>query len=245
MLHSGLPLWVGVLAGGVVSAAIAAVSSFALLRLRGVYFSIGSLAVALAIQSWMFTWNWAGGTQGLSFPPEAIPLQSTLLRGAGVVAVLSCLVVHLLRGSRFGLRLMAVRDHEEAATGLGVRGFTVKLTAFAISAFVTGVAGALVAVQQISIEPVSAFGLTFTINMVIMAIIGGIGTTAGPVVGVFVVYYCLQRQLESLENVSTILSGALVVLVIRFAPGGVWPMLRNGWTAARRLSPRRARAAPR
>jgi branched-chain amino acid transport system permease protein len=216
-------------ASGALSAALAAIVSFPLFRLRGVYFSIGSLAVALAAQAWMINWTWAGATKGLNLPTDPLPAPFDLYRLAGLVAVLATLSVYLITRSQFGLRLMAVRDHEDAAAGLGVRGFTVKAAAFSYSAFLAGLVGAVVAFQQISIEPVSAFGLGFTINMVIMAIIGGIGTTAGPVLGVFLVYYCIQRQLESAANVSTILTGVLLILVIRFAPGGLWGVLQAGW----------------
>jgi branched-chain amino acid transport system permease protein len=238
LLHTGVPTLVAVLASSALSAALAALVSFPLFRLRGVYFAIGSLAVALAAQAWMINWTWAGATKGLNLPTDPIPAPFDLYRLAGIVAVLATLSVYLIARSQFGLRLMAVRDHEDAAVGLGVRGFTVKAAALSYSAFLAGLVGALIAFQQISIEPVSAFGLGFTINMVIMVTIGGIGTTAGPVLGVFLVYYCIQRPLESSANLSTILTGVLLILVIRFAPGGLWGVLQaaagRGWTWARR-----------
>jgi branched-chain amino acid transport system permease protein len=228
MLHTGLPVWVAIVAGGVLSALLAAAVSFPLFRLRGVYFSIGSLAVALAVQAWMVNWTWAGATRGLNIPTGSLPAPETLYRYAVVLAVASTLIVYAVSRTQFGLRLMAVRDHEDAAVGLGVRGYTVKATAFVASAFVTGLVGAVIALNQISIEPMSAFGLAFTINMIVMAIIGGIGTTAGPIVGVLVVYYAIEKQLESVANLSTILTGVLVILVIRFAPNGLWGVFKRG-----------------
>jgi branched-chain amino acid transport system permease protein len=221
LLKTGTPVGVAILASGALSVVVAAIASVPLFRLRGVYFSVGSLAVALAIQAWMIDWSYTGASTGLNLPIAQIPNSNALYRIATVLAVGATLCVYLMLRSQFGLRLMAVRDNEDAATGLGVHGFTIKAAAFMFSAFIVGVAGALIALDQISIEPTTMFGISFTVNMIVMAIIGGLGTTLGPVIGVLVVYVGIQQQLQSSPSLSGILTGALLIVVIRFAPGGL------------------------
>ena len=117
---------------------------------------------------------------------------------------------------------MAVRDNEDAAGTLGVDAFRIKLVAFVLTSALTGLAGALLALRQVSIEPGAAFGLGWTINAIVMAVVGGVATLFGPLVGVLVVYYGIQTQLESYPELSSILTGVLLVVIVRFAPEGLW-----------------------
>lgn len=228
LVHTGISWWPAVLLGGLFAAGAAVLVAFPLFRLRGIYFAIGSLAISLAALSWMSNWEFTGATKGLNLPLGEVPLPEELFKAAGVVAILSTLLVYLVLRSRFGLRLMAIRDDEDAATGVGVRGTALKFVAFALSAFVCGITGALMAGQAISIQPSAMFGLPLTTDMIVMTIVGGIGTTAGPVIGVFVVYYLIERQLESDASLSALLTGLLLIVVIRMAPGGIVALLKLG-----------------
>jgi branched-chain amino acid transport system permease protein len=122
---------------------------------------------------------------------------------------------------------MAVRDDEDAAAELGVNSFLVKMTAFTVSAFFVGLAGALIALQNVSIEPNSAFSLDWTVNMIIMSVLGGLATTTGPLIGA-VVIFTLQQQLQGYGSWSTLAIGLLLIVVIRLAPEGIWVLLRQG-----------------
>ena len=216
---------VALLASGVVGALAAAIFSFPLFRLRAAYFSVGTLALTLAAQAAVVNWSYAGATQGISVPFEDVPDQTDLfLLALGLVAVTMAATWWVRRGG-FGLRLMAVRDNEDAAGTLGVDAFRVKLVAFVLTSFLIGLAGGLLALRQVSIEPGASFGLSWTINAIVMAAVGGVGTILGPVFGVFIVYYGIQTQLESNPELSSILTGALLVLIVRFAPEGVWGLL--------------------
>ncbi len=227
LVHTGLPLVLAVMASGVVAALIAALSGLLLLRLRAAYFSVGTLGIALAGLSWMINWSYTGGTQELSLPASATLDYATLYEAALGVLVLSIVCVVALVRSSFGLRLMAVRDDEDAAAELGVNSFGVKMTALVVSAFWIGLAGALIALQSASIEPNSAFSLTWTVNMIIMAVLGGLATTIGPLIGA-VVIFTLQQQLQSYGSWSTLVIGLLLIAIIRLAPQGIWVLLRQG-----------------
>lgn len=183
----------------------------------------------------MENWGFSNGTQAVLMPPNRIPAEDVLYRYAVVVAVLTMVVTWLIRRSNFGLRLMAIRDNEHAARCLGVASFRMKCAAFVTSGVLTALAGALIAAQNTSVEPVSAFGLSFTVDAVVMVVIGGIGTLLGPVIGVLAVFYGIQQHLQGSAELSGLLTGALLLLVVRFAPDGAWPMIRR---AIRNLSVR-------
>jgi branched-chain amino acid transport system permease protein len=162
-----------------------------------VYFAVGSLAVAVAVQIWMTNWNYTGATRGIGVPLAALPTPDGLYHDAVALAALVLAAAAIVKHSRFGLGLMSVRDDEDAAAGMGINGTATKLAAFTLSAFLTGLVGAVIALQQISIEPFSAFGLNWTISMVVMRTVGGLGTITGPVIGAVVIYYGLQVQLQN------------------------------------------------
>lgn len=227
LVHTGIPLYLAVLLSGVLASVIAALSGLLLLRLRSAYFSVGTLGIALAGLSWMINWSYTGGTQELSLPPSATLDYSTLYYASLSVLVLTIVCLVMLVHSSFGLRLMAVRDDEDAAAELGVNSFRVKMIAYIVSAFFIGLAGALIALQSISIEPNSAFSLNWTVNMIIMAVLGGLATTIGPLIGA-VVIFTLQQQLQSYGSWSTLVIGLLLIVVIRLAPEGIWVLVRQG-----------------
>jgi len=217
----GTPVWLALALAVVAGALFAAIVGLILFRLRGFYFTIGTLAVALAAMTWMTTWELTGGTRGISAPLALIPDSGTLylwaIAAAGIALLVSILVVH----SSLGLRLRSVRDGEDIADSLGVSPLSMKMVAMLLSGALTALGGGLFALQKASIEPFSAFSLDWSITIIVMAIIGGLGTVWGPVIGVVVIYYGITIQLQSLPAVSSLLSGLILVLVIRFLPDGI------------------------
>jgi len=137
-----------------------------------------------------------------------------------VAAVVVAVVLLALR-SRLSFRMQAVRDDEDAARQFGVRTFRVKLIAFAVSAGLMAGAGSIQALNQGIVQPAGGFGLGWTIDIVAVAIIGGIGTRFGPWIGAaFLV--ALEEVLRRFPEVHLIIIGAILVLVIRFLPDGIW-----------------------
>ncbi|WP_205473580.1 branched-chain amino acid ABC transporter permease [Nocardioides sp. SYSU D00038] len=240
LLKTDLGWPVALVGAGLVSAALAWVVAFPLLRLSGVAFTIGSSALALAALAWMVTWTWTGESRGLTVPLDAVPDREAKFRLIAVLAVLTCVVAVLVLRSSFGLRLMAVRDDERAAAALGVPAEVVKRRAFLLSAGLTGLVGAAVSLNQVYIEPNSMFGLTWVVTALVMVVVGGSGTAEGPVLGAFVIYYLVNRSLEDQPMVQAILSGVLVIVVIVVAPRGIAGLLRSGvaWIRGRRTAPR-------
>ncbi len=233
VIETGTPAAAAVALSAVVGAGLALVISLVLIRLREAYVAIGSLAVALALLAWMVTWEHTGGSRGLNIPLGELPGLDTIYYAALACVVGASLVAWWLERSSFGLRVMAVRDNENGARAVGVNGTAVKAIVMVVSGTLTAVIGAVVAFNQIALAPENFFGLQWVINMIIMTIIGGLGTVAGPLIGAGVVYWGIQKQLESQPEIAVTLTGALVIVVIALAPAGIWGALERvaGWAA--------------
>jgi branched-chain amino acid transport system permease protein len=242
LLHTGLRWEPTVALAAVAGAAVAAVLSVPLLRLRGDYFAIGSLAGALALLALVQNWTWAGGASGITMPIDRIPTGTTLFRAAVVVAGLATLVTVFVARSPFGLRLTAVRDNEPAAAGLGVSVYRHRLGALLLAGAVIAAAGALAAFQTIAVSPDGAFSFGWNLDALLMTVVGGAGTILGPFFGVAVVYWGLTKELAGAQTFALFLEGALLVVVVRFAPRGVWPLVLA--LAARFRTRRRDEPAP-
>jgi branched-chain amino acid transport system permease protein len=226
LIHTGLSTAVAVVIAGAVCAALGALTAIPLLRLRGVYFSVGTIGVLLATQAWFINWSYAGQTTGVIMPNRGtLGFNAQYYMATGLVVLTTAIVWGLVR-SRFGLRLMAVRDDEVAAAELGVNGFRVKLIALTISSFLVGLAGAMNGFQQLSLEPYSAFSISWAINMILACVIGGLATIPGPLIGAAVMFE-LQQRLQGSSDVAPLVEGVVLLIVIRFAPGGIWGLLRE------------------
>jgi branched-chain amino acid transport system permease protein len=232
LIHTTAPLAVAIVMSGLCAGAIAAVTGLPLFRLRGHYLAVGSLGVALAAQAWMINWSYTGASSGLTLPDRSMLDGASQYYLAAGLMILTILCIALVVRSRFGLRLMAIRDNEAAAAELGVEGLPVKLGAFVMSAFFVGMTGALIAIQQISIEPVSAFSISWTFTMITMAVIGGPSTLMGPILGA-ITLFALQQQFQDYESWSALITGVALILIVVLAPAGLWGTFRAG---AQRLS---------
>jgi branched-chain amino acid transport system permease protein len=245
LVHTPVSWPVGVVLAALVSCAIAAVLAVPLLRLRGDYFAIGTLAASIAVQALLTNWNWAGGAAGVTLPIDRIPTGTVLFELAAVVAAAAMAVAVYVRYSAFGLRLTAIRDNEPAAAGLGVAVYRHRFCALVLSGALTGMAGAVTAYQYVAVSPGGMASVNWSLNAVLMALVGGAGSVLGPVLGVFVVYYGLTRQLEDFQVVSLVVEGVLLVLIVKFAPSGLWSFLTRAGRAVwgRRRAPARTSAA--
>lgn len=238
LIHTGVPLLPVVVASGVVAAAFAVLVSVPIFRFRGLYFTIGTLVLAELLAQFMLNWNGLGGNAGLSLTSVA-PSDAELYWYMLGLAVLATIVLIVVRRLRLGAALLSIRDNEDVAREVGVPTFRAKLWAFALSAFLMGLVGGVQAVKLGHIEPGGAFTLQWTIDIVTATIIGGIGTVAGPLVGALFIVE-LGVGLSGYPELHVALTGLLLILVIRFAPRGVWG------TAARFVGKRwgQGRAAP-
>jgi branched-chain amino acid transport system permease protein len=221
------------LCGGV-AAVFATLVSPALFRLRGLYFTIGTLALAEALRILMVNLPQFGGANGIVLQSESLRFYQMYWL-ALVVALVAALIMFVLLRSPASLSLRAVRDDEAVAAEMGVRVFRVKLGCFALSAFLMGVAGGLQALKLGVIEPFGSFGMSWTIDTVAIVVIGGMGTALGPLVGT-IIYVLLGELLRGQPELHGALTGLFLLLVIRFSPRGLWPALQQ-WQGRRTPEP--------
>jgi ABC-type branched-subunit amino acid transport system ATPase component/ABC-type branched-subunit amino acid transport system permease subunit len=217
---AGWGLLPSVLAGGLVAMAFALVVAVPMLRFRGLYFAIGSLVLAEALGIFMSNFNGFGGNQGVTLSGTA-PSPQTIYLYSFIVAAAATLVVTWLVRSRLGLGLKAIRDDEDVAERVGVRTFRTKLTAFVIASFVMGIVGGIQAQWTGYVEPAGSFALDWTVETVNAAIIGGVGTIVGPLVG-SAISVGLSQRLANYPEIHLIILGVLLIVIIRLAPSGLW-----------------------
>lgn len=161
-----------------------------------------------------------------------------------IVLVIAVAIEWWVRNSKYGLGLLAIRDDEDRAAGLGVNTVPSKLVAFMISAFIVGMVGAVWAYFVESIYPPTGFDATFDVAVVLMAYLGGMGTIAGPIVGALILetaqqYFTLQY---GANGYYLVIYGALFLVVMLLLPRGILPTLNEQWTKYRH-SRRREQAA--
>ena len=217
--HTGLPLVVVILIAAFAGAALAALVAPALLRLRGLYFTVGTLALAEVLRLLMINLEHFGGATGLILerdPPELAPL---VYIATGLL-VASTVVESVCARSAASLLLRAVRDDEDVAAQVGVRPFRVKLLAFAAASALMAAAGAVQALKLGAIEPYGMFSLRWSVDALSMVVIGGLGSRAGPVIGAALVVLSAEL-LADYPEFHLALTGLLLIVVMRFAPGGV------------------------
>jgi branched-chain amino acid transport system permease protein len=232
---AGTNMVVLVLAGGIVAGLLALVISAPLFRLRGVYFAIGTLAIAEILQIWLGNWTGLGGGGGMVLPGSGPSMRAVYYMGLVIAGLMTAVLIWLTR-TRLGTRLRAVRDNEDVAEEMGVGTFNTKLIVFVFSSFVMGLVGALQAQYLGVIEPTSAFSLQWTNSILVVVLVGGLATKVGPVIGAIVAVTLLET-LSGFPSAHLIIEGVLLVIVIRALPGGIFgevgQQIRR-WTAYRK-----------
>jgi branched-chain amino acid transport system permease protein len=199
------------------------------LRVRRHTFIVITIAVFFIFQLMAFNLNsFTGGTIGMSAP--FLPWTPTSFNDHFYYITLGCAVAAiaiavLVRRSRFGLQLRAIRDDEDRARGLGVHTMRVKLTAFVLSATVAGLVGGVWFLYLTQVQPQSGYDPLFDLSLVLMAFLGGLGTVSGPVLGALIIepgqLYLTIRYTNG--YLSEILLGALFLLIVLFVPRGIVP----------------------
>ena len=235
--YYSIPTWFSVLIGGVMSVILALFMSLFIFRMRGVYFGIGTWIFSETLLLWFSNWKFTKYGVGLFIRPPETPSMTELYYAAFVVGVGSVVLVYVLLRSRLGLGLMAMRDDDAVSETMGVEVFRSKLYCFLIAAFITGVAAGVIYLFQVFIQPYKAFSIDWTVKLVFIVIIGGIGTIEGPIIGALI-YVLLSQTLSEYFSVSMLILGVIAILVILLAPKGIMGTLQEklGFEI---LSPRR------
>ena len=234
--------------GGLVGAAIAVPFGLVALRVRRHTFVVITIAMFFIFQLLAYDLAFTNGNGGVSTPFatwDPATYNNPYYYAAFLIAVGSILLSWLVRGSRFGLQLLAIRDDEDRARGLGVRAMRVKLTAFVMSAFVTALIGGLWVLFIGQALPESAYNPSYDLSVALMGFLGGFGTLWGPVLGGLILEPLQEQITQRFTNgySGEIIFGALFLLVILFLPRGLLPTGKEWATALRARWERRHQPA--
>jgi branched-chain amino acid transport system permease protein len=240
-LHWGVSPWIGMLAGGLLAAGFGLFAGYLSFRygLRGPYFSLVTLAFAEMLRVVAVNWKAVGSWLGLVVPnrgsapalflfAEKLPYYYVIL----TMAVGALVITRAMERSRMGYALAAIRENEDAAEAAGVDALSTKLSAMALSSFLTALGGTFYAQYFSYIDPSLTFGPAISIGGLLPAIVGGAGTVTGPLLGSFVltpISELTRAALRGRAGADIMLYGLVLILVISFLPNGL-----VGWIRARR-----------
>jgi branched-chain amino acid transport system permease protein len=221
------PLPVQIVAGGLVSGLLGLGIGYLTLRLRGVFFSIATLALAVVLETVMINWDYVGGAKGINIiRPAQAPFFSNyvefLFMVMGVLAIGAVGVAWLIEHSRIGRGFAAIRDSEEAAECTGVPTLRLKLLATTVSGCLMGVAGAPFPYYLSFVDPGSAFNLSYAVNSLAMPMVGGTTSWLGPVIGAVLLGTAQQVATVTISSeLNLLIVGVVLVLFVVLAPDGI------------------------
>jgi branched-chain amino acid transport system permease protein len=226
---------------GPVGALVAVPVAMLIFRLRGAYFAIGTWVVAEVFRLLSSQISVLGGGSGISLPAAAVIAMApsrtarefeTYWLALALTVIILAAVAALLR-SRHGLALTAIRDNELAAQSNGIDVTRIKLAVYVLTGFGTAMVGALNFLTKLRISPDTAFSVNdWTAFVIFITVIGGIGRIEGPIIGT-VIFFLLRQTLSDLGSLYLLMMGAVAIIVMLWAPKGLWGLLaeRFGWQA--------------
>lgn len=222
-----LALWTFLLAlpfAGIVASLFSQLIGMPTLRLRGPYFSIAMLGTFVAMRELIRVVKpLTGGGEGLNLAPYLNrPLFYYGLMGLMILVIA---LMWWIRRSEFGATLVAIREDEVGAEMRGINTTAHKLIAFGISAFLTGLIGGVWAFQNTYIDPDIVFIERRTVDMIMMSMLGGLGTIAGPVIGAAVIYWLRDIVWANLEDYHLMAQGIILITIVMFVPNGIIGLL--------------------
>lgn len=231
----GVDPWLTLPLGALLGAVASWIIGLPAFRLRGPYFTIATIGVSEAVRVVASGVSFTGGSSGVRMPPGTYDFAKNYA-AIGVLAAAAVAISAVIRELPLGRALSAVRQDVDAAEALGVPSTRVKLIAHAISAALVSLAGGLFAMNFQYIAPGSVFDFRLSLSIVLMPIVGGVGTIAGPILGAVIFSYLQIKLLSTpaLRDSYLFLYGGLLMLVMLFEPKGLvglWTRLRRAvWT---------------
>jgi branched-chain amino acid transport system permease protein len=230
---AGLPLGVQILAAAAVGGALGFGVGLITLRLRGIFFSIATVAITIILETTVINWRYVGGATGIQIlrPPVMEPFESytkMLFIVVVLLAIVAVAIARYIETSWLGRGLRAIRDNEEASECTGVPTLKLKLIACAVSGALMSAAGAPLAMYQSFVEPASAFNLTYSVSALAMPIVGGTSHWIGPVIGAILLGTVQQVVTVTISSeLNVLVVGVLLVLFVVAAPEGIVGLARR------------------
>ncbi len=245
----GLSPWLGMLAGGVIASLFSLLVGWPCFRLKGHYFAMATLAIAAIVEILVTNWDYVEGAIGISLPMTNSGWDVMVFTRSKTpyfyialgLLLFSLTASWLLQRSYIGYYFRAIKEDPDAARSLGVSLSRYKLVAIAVSAFLTAMGGTLYAQKELFIDPGSVLEGSLSIKIALIAILGGVGTLFGPVMGAVVLIAIEEftRQLFGSTGMGTdmIIYGTIIVVIAMFSPGGIAALIgeqERAWRTRRR-----------
>jgi branched-chain amino acid transport system permease protein len=238
------PLWSATLAGGLSSGLLAFLLGKAILRLRGAYFALATIGINEAMRAFVNNFDPFGGPIGMTLNFKVYNAYGGATNALWIayyavfaLAILVVVLSFVIKTSKFGLGLMAIREDEDAAEVMGVVTPNAKTWAFVLSAILPGVMGALFFFKNGNVEPGDAFRLDYSIEMLVIVMLGGQGSVLGPILGA-AGYQGLRGFLLTspiFKNIQLSVAGALLLVIVLFIPAGAVGWLQRHIPVLRRV----------
>ncbi|MDD1652554.1 MAG: branched-chain amino acid ABC transporter permease [Methanomicrobiales archaeon] len=240
-LKLGLAPWYGMVLGGIVGALVSLPIGLICFRLRGPYFSLATLAVAEIVR--LVALNWEALTSGpvglliTTLPQVSVGSRSVNWESkvpfyylVAILAVGAMLATYGFSRSRLGAYLLAIREDEDTAESIGIDTVRAKVTTLAFSAFLAGVAGGFYGMYFRYVDPDAVFPIALSVEMVFIAVVGGLATVAGPIIGAIFLVTVSELFRERFLVGHLIFYGLCMMLAIRYLPEGIWGGIRRAFT---------------
>jgi branched-chain amino acid transport system permease protein len=227
-----VPLPVMIIVGGVLCGVIGLGTGYLTLRLRGVFFAIATLAMAIVAQTLIVNWDFVGGSRGIYIiRPAAAPLGGGYIQYLYTLMIVLCVlsvgIARTIERSRLGLGFAAIRDDELAAEAGGVPTLRLKLIATTLSGALMGMAGAPLPYYVTYVDPSSSFNLAYAVNSVAMPVIGGMTSWIGPVLGAILLGTIQQLATVTISSaLNLLIVGLLLIAFVIVAPNGIVGLFR-------------------
>ena len=225
MNHLGFGFFPSLLLSGLAGGAYGYLIGLPILRLKGHYFAIATLGLAEATKALVQNLGITEGNSGMYLPMPELAIDTSyrfFFYTALVVLVILLLVIRVMLKSKLGYGLIAIREDEDAANSIGINTTQFKSIAFGLSGLFSAMAGAIYAYQQGFIKPEPVFTVASTVKMIVMAVFGGIGSLWGPTIGAVVIEVVSNFLSAHFLVAHTLFFGSIVILVILFAPRGIY-----------------------
>jgi branched-chain amino acid transport system permease protein len=234
VLHklTSLPVPVMILVGGIMSGILGFGMGYLTLRLKGVFFAIATLALAIVAQTLIVNWDYVGGSRGIYIiRPQQSPLYGSYIQYLYslmlILAWISLAIARTIERSRLGLGFAAIRDDELAAEAGGVPTLRLKLIATTLSGALMGMSGAPLPYYVTYLDPASSFNLSYAVNSVAMPLIGGMTSWVGPMIGAILLGTIQQLATVTISSaLNLLIVGLLLIAFVIIAPNGIVGLVR-------------------
>jgi branched-chain amino acid transport system permease protein len=228
-----VPLPVMILVAGIVSGVVGLGTGYLSLRLRGIFFAIATLALAIVAQTLIVNWDFVGGSRGIYIiRPALAPISGSYIQYLftlmTILAVGSVGIARSIERSRLGLGFASIRDDELAAEASGVPTLRLKLIATTLSGALMGMSGAPLPYYVTYLDPTSSFNLAYAVNAVAMPVIGGMTSWVGPVIGSILLGTIQQVATVTISSaLNLLIVGLLLIFFVIIAPNGLIGLVQS------------------